>query len=386
MAEPWKDKERLERLYLNQGLSMSDVAERLDCTASTINRWLEKFEIPKRSVAEGNAKGDISRLHDESELRRMYVEQEMSFGEIADELGTSDSTVGRWIEKHEIETRDSNQDKSEADTELLKDADYLKKRYYEDGLTLKELGDEIGCSDDNVKYWLEKHDLGTRSRSESFTDGDIAKANDEEWLKEQYVENERSCYDIAEELDLNFETIRKRLIEFGVERRVPITYQTDGDLDRLNDADFLREKYHEEGLTTYEIADILGVWQQSVVRAMQRHDVERVAHGGNVGENHHNYKDDLAFRKTYYGPNWTRQRRKAIIRDQARCQRCGTTEAEYKQSVGLLLDMHHIRNKREFVEGGEFDYEAANKVDNLISLCRSCHQKVEAWNVEIDQR
>lgn len=330
MSQPWRDKERLERLYLNQGLSMADVAEKLDCTASTINTWLEKFDIPKRTVAEGNAKGDVSRLHDESELRRMYVEQEMSFGEIAEEVGTSISTVGRWIKEHGIQTRQSNQDKTDADRELLKDAEYLEKRYYEDGLTLKELGDEIGCSDDNVKYWLEKHGLGTRSKSESFTDGNVSRLYNPEWLK---------------------------------------------------------KKYHKEEKSQFEIADELGVTQGAVYKAMLRYDIETRQVGSRYGEHNPQFDPTMPRDGQYYGPNWDCQRLKARIRDQARCQRCGKPESNQYREQNRVLHVHHIRNRRKFIDSnGHFDYKEANKIDNLISFCTSCHGKVESWGGMVDQR
>ena len=69
------------------------------------------------------------------------------------------------------------------------------------------------------------------------------------------------------------------------------------------------------------------------------------------------------------GPGWRRQRRAARKRDKFTCQRCGITTKE----AGKALDVHHIRPYREF--GG--DWKSANHLDNLVSLCNSCHQIVE---------
>lgn len=43
---------------------------------------------------------------------------------------------------------------------------------------------------------------------------------------------------------------------------------------RYDDADWLREKYWENGLTTGEIADECDVYRSTIVRAMQRNGVE----------------------------------------------------------------------------------------------------------------
>lgn len=68
----------------------------------------------------------------------------------------------------------------------------------------------------------------------------------------------------------------------------------------------------------------------------------------------------------YYGPNWRRQRRRARKQDGYACQFCGATEAE----LGRQLDVHHVIPFRKF---GIERYKEANHLDNLISLCHSCH-------------
>jgi DEAD/DEAH box helicase domain-containing protein len=67
-----------------------------------------------------------------------------------------------------------------------------------------------------------------------------------------------------------------------------------------------------------------------------------------------------------YGPNWPRQRDLARARDGFRCQICGTPEGE---------KAHHVHHKIPF---RQFEsVEQANQLVNLITLCNSCHRKVE---------
>lgn len=74
----------------------------------------------------------------------------------------------------------------------------------------------------------------------------------------------------------------------------------------------------------------------------------------------------------YYGPNWDEQSRKARERDDNTCQACGSPGG------AVNLPVHHIRPRRKFVdEGGELDYESANELDNLVTLCQPCHLKWE---------
>ncbi len=100
----------------------------------------------------------------------------------------------------------------------------------------------------------------------------------------------------------------------------------------------------------------------------------------------------------YYGPNWRYQKKKALKRDKHVCQRCGCLNG----SDGRELDAHHkipvreyyddICNMYSFLNGysrfvlksighhvliPEVVWEDANKLENLVSICRSCHQIIE---------
>lgn len=80
-----------------------------------------------------------------------------------------------------------------------------------------------------------------------------------------------------------------------------------------------------------------------------------------------------------YGGNWPRQRRRALERDDYRCQdeRCSMTEAEHIDQYGYGLDVHHRKPLRTFHEGDEVDHERANRLDNLVTLCRPHHAEWE---------
>jgi DEAD/DEAH box helicase domain-containing protein len=79
------------------------------------------------------------------------------------------------------------------------------------------------------------------------------------------------------------------------------------------------------------------------------------------------WRDDLI----NYGPNWPQQRSLARKRDGHRCQICGALEN------GREHDVHHKVPFRTFA-----NFQEANVLTNLITLCHACHQKVEL-NVRI---
>jgi len=67
-------------------------------------------------------------------------------------------------------------------------------------------------------------------------------------------------------------------------------------------------------------------------------------------------------------------RDKAVERDNRTCQMCGRTE-----EAGIHLEVHHIISVWEF----EPDYQRAHYLSNLITLCRSCHAKVECGSLTL---
>jgi len=67
-----------------------------------------------------------------------------------------------------------------------------------------------------------------------------------------------------------------------------------------------------------------------------------------------------------YGPNWNSQREKARTRDHYTCKLCGIPETVRAHHV------HHITPFRNFD-----NFQQANCIENLVTLCSTCHQRVE---------
>lgn len=83
------------------------------------------------------------------------------------------------------------------------------------------------------------------------------------------------------------------------------------------------------------------------------------------------YDEGVLLRPNEYGPNWAAQRQQALARDQHKCRTCG--------AVGGLLHVHHIRPFREYgyIPGRNTNYLEANRLENLVTLCPSCHRRAE---------
>jgi DEAD/DEAH box helicase domain-containing protein len=82
----------------------------------------------------------------------------------------------------------------------------------------------------------------------------------------------------------------------------------------------------------------------------------------------------LLNRPNEYGPNWQQQRERSLARDGYRCRTCGS-----ETRTGQGLHVHHIRPFRDYgyVPGKNEEYRRANELENLVTLCASCHRQAE---------
>jgi DEAD/DEAH box helicase domain-containing protein len=105
------------------------------------------------------------------------------------------------------------------------------------------------------------------------------------------------------------------------------------------------------------------------------------------------YDRGILLRPNDYGPNWQQQRRQVLDRDGHRCRTCGAAgkdpkgfslnepgDPDHARFLGSVLHVHHIRPFRDFdyIPGVNTKYIQANMLENLVTLCPSCHRRAEA--------
>jgi 5-methylcytosine-specific restriction endonuclease McrA len=82
---PWQDKENLQELYIEQGLSSAAIGEKLGCSDVTVLDWLDRHDIPVRDTDPPTMTGDD---HPRSVSREEIIED---YRELADELNKTPS-------------------------------------------------------------------------------------------------------------------------------------------------------------------------------------------------------------------------------------------------------------------------------------------------------
>lgn len=90
------------------------------------------------------------------------------------------------------------------------------------------------------------------------------------------------------------------------------------------------------------------------------------------------YRTGNRVRGIHYGPNWKEQRKARLEKDGYECVVCKKSNEQERMDLGQSLQVHHIRKARFFeIEDGQIDYDKANRLENLLTLCCKCHHRWE---------
>jgi hypothetical protein len=164
-----------------------------------------------------------SKLRNKEWMKRVYEDEYWSTVDIADATDTTPQTAQRWLEYHGIPIRPFKESTSLAKMDSpipeLYDKEYLREEYIENNKNTPEIGADLGVDSTVVQRWLRNHGIELRTSAESLADGDVTPLLNDEWLRQEYVVRQRTIYDIGDELEVAPSTVSGYLEKHGFERR-----------------------------------------------------------------------------------------------------------------------------------------------------------------------
>lgn len=182
----------------------------------------------------------------------------------------------------------------------------------------------------------------------------------EDVIREQYWTRGKSTAECANEFGVSAETLRRKMIEFGIPRR-PKTARFGGWNKGKSLPPEQRAKLSATRTARFATGEIKH-WNEG------RHWTEDVRR--KISEALLDGREPAEFS---YGPDWHIQRTSCLQRDGYTCQECGARND---------LEAHHWEPYR-------FCFD--NSLDNLVTLCAQCHRdmhekyKLEGWTREREQ-
>lgn len=149
-------------MYSYEGMAISEIADEIHADRHTVSNWLKKCGVELRTNSESKLSGLVKPTKEE--IGRMYLGDGMSLSEIANEVGVCCATVFNWMQKYGIKTRTISESQLGDSVKLSKKD--LKEMYSDQLMTPLEIGQVCGVSGRTVLNWICVYGIESRLNSD----------------------------------------------------------------------------------------------------------------------------------------------------------------------------------------------------------------------------
>ena len=203
---------------------------------------------------------------DKEWLKSQYATLNRNPEDIAKECGVDTVTIYRQLRDFDLlKQRKSIIQLKEHPT--YQNKKWLEERYVTQKKTTKEIADEINVDANTILTWLKIHNIKIRG---SHTGIWI----DKEWLKHQYLDLNKSADRIARESGTSESNIFSWLKRHGIEIRHHIWKRDPATLPgKYSDKEWLKQQYIDSRKTTVEIAKECGVSHGTIAKWLKKFSI-----------------------------------------------------------------------------------------------------------------
>jgi len=130
-----------------------EIAEKFDVEVGTIHKQLNEHDI---NGWRHESVTTVKDKYDRDELCDMYFERDMTMAEIASELNLSPGSITQIFNKMDIET---GYPTSEPNQTPWRDKDWLREKYVEEGMSMYDISELCGSSRSVISKWIHRFEL-----------------------------------------------------------------------------------------------------------------------------------------------------------------------------------------------------------------------------------
>jgi AraC-like DNA-binding protein len=194
------DRTWLRRRYVEELASPADIASKLGCSEHSVRRALRAADIRLQGISRSHRR--YWQLADPSWLRQRHVEQAVTATGIAAELGCARSTVHQALKAAGIAPINHRR------YPQLADPSWLRRRYLTDGASLGDIAAELGCDRTTVRDALTAAGIPLKGR---IYQRRYPRLGDHDWLRQRYLDEGASLADLAAEIGCSITAVRQAL-------------------------------------------------------------------------------------------------------------------------------------------------------------------------------
>ena len=158
-------KEKLIQYYLEEDLTFEQIAKILNLSKTAICRLCKKYNIqvkPRKSIS----------IPPKEELEKLYNADQLNTTDIASKYNICRLTLRKWFKEYNIETRDPHEPAK------IPTKETLQKLYIEEGKTITEISIIFDKNRNLVSNWFEHHQIPIKMSNVSLTKPNKSLLND----------------------------------------------------------------------------------------------------------------------------------------------------------------------------------------------------------------
>lgn len=210
------------------------------------------------------------------------------------------------------------------------------------------------------------------------------------WLEIKYWEEGLTQREIAEECDISVRQVRRYMNRFdvptreirgdnhpmyGQERTEEVRKQISESLESRSFSKETRRRISESQRGTELPPEVRERISESLTGIPRSTETRRKMSESTAGDANPNWRGGCSSR---YGSGWSITRERIRKRDEV-CQHCGHDGSERR------LEVHHIVPVRVFRRAKDLTIEDAHHGENLVLLCSRCHPRAEHGLINFDE-
>ena len=313
-------------LYWNKNLTMKEIAKKYSVHGSSVKRKMVKYEIKRRTISEskiGQTLWPDGRIFSKKTKEKMGETRKRLFKE-----GKLKPIIKFKLTKEEI-----------------------YDLYWNKKLDVSKISEKLGLGKTTIWRWIRKYNIRIRTNSEAKLKGKYKPTKEE--LYNLYWKQGLSTVKIGKKYKVSNVSVLRWSKEYGIKIRDRGLRSSNL---RLLSKEKLCDLYVKQKLTCGKIGKIYGVDDECVRTLLIHFNIKR---RDNAGENNSFWQGGIA--NLPYPYEFKKIKKIIKERDNYTCQECNKQFKEKNK-----LDAHHI------------DFNKKNsKLENLITLCKSCHSKTK---------